>query len=105
MAEERETQRILYASMTTVAYRSTVAGAQHMNFSDVPFLVRDNHGSDASRALRIASDYLAAFRDRHLRDRPSPLLLDGSRICPEVGWGRFPGSCRLRKARSGSVRL
>jgi hypothetical protein len=60
-----------------------------MNFSDVPFLERDNRGIDASRALRIASDYLAAFFDRICRDRPSPLL-DGSRGYPEVGWERFP---------------
>ena len=90
MAEERRQREATYGAMTSVAYRITVAGAQHMNFSDAPYLERDNRGIDAVRALRITSDYLAAFFERFLYERPSVLLDGPSSAHPETHWERVP---------------
>lgn len=90
LAGDRATRDRLYAAMTSVAYRVSIAGAQHMNFSDSAVLEHDNAGIDATRALRITSDYLVAFFERYLGNRPSVLLDGPSAAYPEVRWERFP---------------
>jgi len=90
MIKERASRDAVYGAMTSVAYRLTLAGAEHMNFSDAAFLERDNARIDALRALRITADYLRALFDRYLRGTPSPLLDGPSTEYPEVRWERFP---------------
>ncbi|MGI5224250.1 alpha/beta hydrolase family protein [Actinoallomurus sp. CA-142502] len=67
----------------------TVAGTQHSSFTDLHPLADDlglAFGADISgtRAVQITRAYVGAFFDRHLRNRPEPLLDGPSPACPEV---------------------
>src|SRR5215472_852769 len=68
-----------------IAYRLTLRGAQHVNFSDAAILsslwgkaVGVLGSIDGRRGLKITADYVAAFFDRYLNDASSTLL-DGAR--------------------------
>ncbi|MDY7229696.1 alpha/beta hydrolase family protein [Hyalangium rubrum] len=71
----------LYASAQP-GYSIQVRGAGHASFTDCGLLplrsgsfARQSLGSiEGHRMWRVLSDYLLAFFDRHLRDRPAPLL-------------------------------
>ncbi|MEU8542021.1 alpha/beta hydrolase [Streptomyces sp. NPDC048717] len=70
-------------------YWLTVAGADHMTFTDAPVLLRHfGVPSDAvipdGRALAVTRAYVAAFFDRELRGTPQPLLDGPSPLHPEV---------------------
>src|SRR5215831_1600641 len=74
-----------------IAYRLTLRGAQHVNFSDAAILsslwgkaVGVLGSIDGRRGLKITADYVAAFFDRYLNGASSTLL-DGARAqYPEV---------------------
>lgn len=66
----------------------TVAGSDHMSFSDAP-LITEHFGLPqtplpAKRAVKLTRTYVAAFFDQHLRGRPQPLLKGPSDANPEV---------------------
>ncbi len=90
MAKDRASRDALYAAMPSVAYRVTIAGAQHMSFSDAPFLERDYAQIVVSRVLGITAIYLRAFFDRHLRGTDATLLEKLSLGYPEVRFERYP---------------
>ncbi|MFY1701175.1 MULTISPECIES: alpha/beta hydrolase family protein [Micromonospora] len=66
----------------------TVTGTGHMSFTDRPVLGaqlgQDPGPLSGERQLLITRTYLTAFVDRHLRDRPVPLLDGPSPRFPEV---------------------
>ncbi|MEU1491539.1 alpha/beta hydrolase [Streptomyces sp. NPDC005776] len=69
----------------------TVKGSGHFTFTDNPELaeqlglpVDPEAPLSAGRSTRITRDYVAAFLDRHLRDRPQPLLDGPTPGNPEV---------------------
>ncbi len=75
-----------------------IAGAAHLNFSDMPALfsfrapdeprqILDIGSIDPRRSFKVQSVYLRAFLDLHLRGRPTHLLDGPSPRFPEV---RFP---------------
>lgn len=73
----------------------TVKDAGHFTFTDFPELaeqlglpVDPAAGLSADRSTRITRDYVAAFLDRHLRDRPQPLLGGPTPGNPEVVFQR-----------------
>jgi dienelactone hydrolase len=78
-----------YKKLKAAAYRVSIRGAQHMSFSDVPLLERDNHGLDARRGLGIISTYTLAFFNKYLNDEDSALLDGPSAAYPEVISERF----------------
>ncbi|MEU5401544.1 alpha/beta hydrolase [Streptomyces sp. NPDC005963] len=66
----------------------TVAGSDHMSFSDSP-LIAEHFGLPqtplpAKRAVKLTRTYVAAFFDQHLRGRPQPLLKGPTDAHPEV---------------------
>lgn len=72
-----------------------IAGADHMNFTDLPDLFalrspdepREFLGIgpiDTRRSTTIQTAYVRAFLDHHLRNKPSPLLDGPSRRYPDV---------------------
>ena len=72
-----------------------IAGAAHMNFTDVPalfaFRAPDEPREflqigaiDPRRSTKIQTAYVRAFLDHHLRNEPTPLLDGPSRRYPEV---------------------
>jgi dienelactone hydrolase len=72
------------------AYLARIDGMSHYNFTDLPFftpLARSLGLAgpiDPRRGLEIVEAYTLAFFDRHLRDRPAPLLDGPSSQYPEV---------------------
>ncbi|WP_218106682.1 alpha/beta hydrolase family protein [Micromonospora pallida] len=66
----------------------TVHGSGHMSFTDRPVLGAqlgiDPGAIPAERQLLLTREYVAAFVDRHLRDRPAPLLDGPHPDYPEV---------------------
>ncbi|MBG0833119.1 alpha/beta hydrolase [Planomonospora sp. ID67723] len=64
----------------------TVEGMDHLSFSDFPLLAdRISPGPiPGPRAVEITRNYVGAFVDLHLRQRPQPLLERPSRRYPEV---------------------
>ena len=80
------------------AYKVTVRGARHFNFSDSAVLfspimkVSGMLGSiEGARGLRITNDYVRAFFDKYLNNADSPLL-DGAPVeYPEVGFESHAG--------------
>ncbi|ALG15058.1 hypothetical protein AOZ06_25430 [Kibdelosporangium phytohabitans] len=68
-----------------------VTGAVHASFADHDTLSQQmglDFGSKlaGTRSVEITRAYVAAFFDRHLRNRPQPLLERPSRHYPEVGF-------------------
>ncbi|MFI9111588.1 alpha/beta hydrolase family protein [Streptomyces venezuelae] len=66
----------------------TVAGAEHLSFSDYP-VIQDQFGLPgpdlpAARAVAVTRTYVTAFFDRHLRGLPRPILDGPSSANPEV---------------------
>lgn len=80
----------LYTGMYSDAYRMTIRGTQHYDFTLLPLLtplapyLKLKGPLDGARALRIETDYLLAFFGRYLRGEPSALLGGASRAYPEV---------------------
>ncbi|MFJ2739208.1 alpha/beta hydrolase family protein [Streptomyces sp. NPDC087440] len=68
----------------------TVAGTGHFSFNDVPVLggqigvVDPTAPLPGKRSGEITRDYVAAFFDRHLKGRPTPLLDGPTAANPEV---------------------
>jgi hypothetical protein len=56
----------------------TINGAEHFNFTDLPFLPSIRHTSlgpiDATRAARVVREYLLQFFGHFLNGAPAPLL-------------------------------
>ncbi|WP_445401458.1 alpha/beta hydrolase family protein [Streptomyces sp. LE64] len=67
----------------------TVAGTNHLSFSDVPVLnehyaLPGREPMTAARTTGITRTYVAAFLDRHLSGRPRPVLAGPTAGNPEV---------------------
>jgi len=65
----------------------TIEGSDHMNFSDLPFLVSApplTGTIEQSRMQHIQNAYIRAFFDRHLKGIDSDLLRGPSKAYPEV---------------------
>jgi predicted dienelactone hydrolase len=81
-----------WAALSGERHWLTVAGADHLGFSDAPVLL--SHfglpGGDlpAERAVAVTRAYVAAFFDEHLRDRDQPLLDGPDPTHPEVRFHR-----------------
>ncbi len=72
-----ERMAAIYNQNPTVAYRVSISKADHLSFSDSPYLAPEKDGLtlvDHVRTTNIARQYLLAFFDEALRGRPSPLL-------------------------------
>ena len=59
----------------------TLEGGDHASFTDHPPLTERS-----ARDLETTRAYVAAFMDRHLRDRAQPLLVGPSAAFPEVAF-------------------
>ncbi|MGP4094223.1 alpha/beta hydrolase family protein [Nonomuraea sp. KM90] len=68
-----------WARMTDWKRWLTLEGGDHVSFTDYPLLTRRS-----ARDLEVTRAYVAAFMDRHLRDRVQPLLDGPSAAYPEV---------------------
>ncbi len=79
-----------YKRLTGERVWLTVAHSEHFSFVDYPALIDQlGLGQPASplpgaRALQVTRAYVGAFFDRHLRDKPSPLLDAPSKRYAEV---------------------
>jgi len=65
----------------------TIDGSDHMNFSDLPFLVSTaplTGTIEQSRMQRIINTYIRAFFDKHLKGIDSDFLRGSSKAYPEV---------------------
>ena len=76
---------------TAPVYELTLRGAMHANFHDmaltapIPGRLSGKLGeTDPAHGLQLVREYVRAFFDEHLRDRPSPLLADPASTPPEV---------------------
>jgi hypothetical protein len=68
-------------------YCVTIGGSDHMNFSDLPFLMSPvplTGVIEQSRMQRIVNEYVRAFFDEQLKGTESDLLLGPSAAYPEV---------------------
>jgi len=75
-----------FRRMRSTTYIVTVEGAQHMSFSDLPYVVPEQFqtiGIDAGEALTATSSYINAFFDHYLKGARAPLLRSRSPF-PEV---------------------
>ncbi len=85
----------------------SVAGLQHSSFSDLPALfpgaLSVGKWRSSAQDIVVQRAYVRAFLDRHLQDRPSPLLLEPSPRFPrakiEYRAAGFPDSAAGRQAR------
>ena len=94
------------SSMPSGAYRVTIQGAAHGDFTDVPFLspaLFSNAHDVAARRLRIIADFTRAFFDRTMLDRPATLLDDVASAYPEVVVERYEPHDRA-PSRRGALR-
>jgi predicted dienelactone hydrolase len=82
----------VYRNVDNQAYSLTIAGSQHMGFSDLAFaspILRYSNilGSISPvRLAEITNAYLLAFFDKHLKGEAAPLLEAGGSIYPEVNF-------------------
>jgi dienelactone hydrolase len=100
---------IRYASQLTVAdtkrqqavlrhggYELTVAGTDHLDFSDVPlYALRHRFGNgqaDPQRVARAVHAYAVAFFERTLEDTPSALLAPGEKQSPAMTLASWPAA-------------
>ena len=63
----------IYERAANAAYRITIRGAAHANYSEIPLWVRIRVPMfmgpiDAQRAITIIRDYTLAFFDKHLKN-------------------------------------
>ena len=72
-------------------YRVILPSTTHMSFSDVGWLpfMSDAYTAtlgaiERTRALRVAEDYIEAFFDQHLKEKPSELMMTQSTNYPEA---------------------
>lgn len=75
-----------FRRMGSTTYVVTVEGAQHMSFSDAPYIAPDQFqtiGIDATAALTATRSYITAFFDHYLKGARAPLLRTRSPF-PEV---------------------
>ncbi|MFD5766523.1 alpha/beta hydrolase family protein [Streptomyces sp. NPDC127049] len=81
-----------WAGLSGSKYWLTVAGADHLGFSDAPVLLGHfglPHGDlPAERAVSVTRAYVAAFFDEHLRGEEQPLLDGPDPSHPEVRFHR-----------------
>lgn len=84
-----------------------VSDAQHYDFTDLPLftppvkLAGQSGAIDAQRMLALINDYAGAFFDRHLLDKPAPLLDGPAAEYPQVWFvSRMPST---RSSASGSA--
>ncbi|MFI9235264.1 hypothetical protein [Streptomyces cinnamoneus] len=99
LAEPRENWEGTWKRLTGWKRWLDVPDGGHMTFTDVPWIIdrlgrpdtippEDVEGQlgslAAARATAVTRGYVAAFFDRHLRGRPSPLLDRPSAAFPEV---------------------
>ncbi|MGW4050332.1 alpha/beta hydrolase family protein [Streptomyces sp. NPDC004779] len=81
-----------WAGLSGSKYWLTVAGADHLGFSDAPVLLGHfglPHGDlPAERAVSVTRAYVAAFFDEHLRGQEQPLLDGPDPSHPEVRFHR-----------------
>lgn len=86
----------LYRGASNDAYRMTILGTMHDDFTVVPILTPVNallveRGPlPAERTLQIVTDYILAFFNKYLKDEPSPLLNGASADYPEVKFESHP---------------
>src|SRR5579872_3972189 len=84
LSETERRRAAVRSQLHASAYRVTLAGAQHMSFSDVPLLERSRTAMAPERSIQIVRSYLLAFFDRYLKGSPAPLLQGGAMPFPEV---------------------
>ncbi|MFF2775551.1 alpha/beta hydrolase family protein [Streptomyces sp. NPDC058052] len=81
-----------WAGLSGEKHWLTVAGADHLGFSDAPVLFDHfglPHGDlPTERAVSVTRAYVAAFFDEHLRDQDQPLLDGPDPAHPEVRFHR-----------------
>ena len=86
----------LFEHMRGWAYRLTIAGAKHPDFSELPLLtplltLTGLHGRiDPRVQMKIVDDYTLAFFDCFLRSEPAPLLDAAAPPFPQVMCDRQP---------------
>jgi predicted dienelactone hydrolase len=79
-------QAQLYQNMRAPAYRLTLLGASHYDFSDIPLLtplaplIGLKGPIDGQRSLALINQFSLAFFDQYLKGISSPLLRDASSI-------------------------
>ena len=79
------TDAALKAASSGPWYDVTVEGANHGSFSDLTLWVPGaSPDIDAARAHHIINALTVAFFDRHLKERPAPLLDEGAGTFPEI---------------------
>lgn len=88
----------IYNSAKNYAYRVTIQGTTHSNFTDVilwspymedlgeKYLSRSFGPIPPEQMIRIENAYLLAFFDKHLKGETQPLLEDLSPVFPEVNF-------------------
>ncbi|MHC4752801.1 MAG: alpha/beta hydrolase [Planctomycetota bacterium] len=91
-ARNKMLNRIFFEHSEGPSYLVLIKGTRHMNFSDFSLY---GYGSiaqlsgvigniDGKRCMRILSDYVLAFFNKHLKGQDSGLLDGSSPECPEV---------------------
>jgi dienelactone hydrolase len=83
-------ERIQAAALAHGGYELRIAGAQHLNFSDVPlYTLRHRGGVDPHAVSRTVRAYAVAFFDHTLRGA-RPALLADPRSTGELTFNRWP---------------
>lgn len=86
----------VYRGTGNDAYRMTILGTMHDDFTVVPILtpvntlLAERGPLPADRTLQIITDYILAFFNKYLKDEPSPLLNGASADYPEVKFESHP---------------
>lgn len=81
---------VLYNVLTGSAYRLTIKGTGHYDFTLLPLLtplapyLKLKGPLEGNRAIQIVTDYMLAFFDKHLKGLAEPLLDGPSPAYPEV---------------------
>ncbi len=92
----------LFQGLPNTAYRMTIAGTAHYDFTDLPMFsplasaIGLKGPLEGSRVLRIINDYTRSFFDAQFAGRSGALLQGPSPDYPEVTFIARPGSEALR---------
>jgi predicted dienelactone hydrolase len=80
----------IYSTLKSSGYRMTIRGTQHFDFTLLPILtplapaLKLKGPLDGDRTMKIVTDYMLAFFDKHLKSQSVPLLDGASSAYPEV---------------------
>jgi predicted dienelactone hydrolase len=87
----------IYQQPGAARYRLTVTGTRHFNFRDAALFYRPGAHMigalgpiDPRRGLKVITDYVATFFNRHLNNASEPLLSGPSSAYPDVQFASHP---------------